>query len=163
VSEGRGSGPWIVGALAAALAIGVAVWRLDAPAPEPPAATVAEARPEPAPQAPAPGPELPLQPAAESYRIAERGRIAISSETLTPGVPVVFDLDLREEARGGGVRPVRLVGVDGRAMDATSSPGAGGVRLEVDPEWLLPGRYMIEVRTAEKTHFPAQRYVLEVR
>ena len=33
----------------------------------------------------------------------------------------------------------------------------------LDPEWLQPGRYLIEIRTAEKIHFPLRRYVLEVR
>ena len=55
--------------------------------------------------------------------------------------------------------------MDGRRIETHAAPIAGsgnGLRLELDPEWLTPGRYMIEVRTVEKSHFPLRRYVLEV-
>jgi hypothetical protein len=168
VSEGRHTGAWILGAVAAAAAIGLAVWRLDAPAPMPPEAPAAQAAPEPiaTPTTPEATPELPLEPSAASYRIAERGRIAISSATFEPGVPVALDLDLPDDVRGVDARPVRIAAVDGRLLRTTASllaePGSG-VRLELEPDWLLPGRYLIEVTTAEKVHFPTRRYVLEVR
>ena len=168
MSEGRHTGAWIVGAIAAAAAIGLAVWRLDTPAPMPPELPAAQAAPEPSatPTAPEATPELPLEASAASYRIAERGRIAISSATFEPGVPVALDLDLPDEVRGADARPVRIAAVDGRQLRTTASllaePGSG-VRLELEPDWLVPGRYLIEVTTAEKVHFPMRRYVLEVR
>ncbi len=36
-------------------------------------------------------------------------------------------------------------------------------RFELQADWLSPGRYIIEMKTTERTHFPLRRYVLEVR
>ena len=36
--------------------------------------------------------------------------------------------------------------------------------VEIEPGWLdPPGRYMVEIKTKERTHFPLRRYVIEVR
>ena len=167
LSEARNTGPWIVGVLVAGIAIGFGVWRLSpapaeiaVPAPGAPVAEVPAAEASPAPA------ELPLEPVSESYAIPIRGRIAISASSFAPDVPVALDLELPDAIRGSDTRPVRVAAVDGRQMRTTASvrSGAGsGIRLELAPGWLVPGRYLIEVTTDEKTHFPMRRYVLEVR
>ena len=111
-------------------------------------------------------PELvgPLPPAAPANRITEGGRLSIDATSLRDGDVLALGLGLPEEAQGEEPLSVRVVSVDGRRLETTAVPAAGsesGLRLEIDPEWLAPGRYMIEVRTAEKTHFPIRRYVLE--
>ena len=40
----------------------------------------------------------------------------------------------------------------------------GTTLVDVDTGWLRPsGRYLIEVKTLERSHFPLRRYALEVR
>ena len=54
----------------------------------------------------------------------------------------------------------------GRALDllaAVEVDGRMSARLEVEPGWLLPGSYLVELRTTERSHFPLRRYPLEVR
>ena len=73
---------------------------------------------------------------------------------------------LTDEARGSEPLSVRVVSLDGRRIETTAAPAAGsgsGLRLELEPEWLRPGRYMIEVTTAEKIPLHLRRYVLEVQ
>ena len=36
-------------------------------------------------------------------------------------------------------------------------------RVEIPAGWLSPGRYIVEVRTTERTHFPIRRYPFAVR
>jgi hypothetical protein len=104
--------------------------------------------------------------AAPDVRIADGGRLSIDADSLREGEVLAIGLGLADEARGEEPVTVRIVSVDGRHRETTAAPARGsgsGLRLEIDPEWLTPGRYMIEVSTAEKTHFPVRRYVLEVR
>ena len=103
---------------------------------------------------------------APDYRIAESGRLALEATSLPEGGVLALGLALAEEA--GGVEPlaVRVVSVDGRVLDTTAvrTDAAGGdVQLEIDADWLQPGNYMIQIKTAEKVAFPLRRYVLEVR
>jgi hypothetical protein len=35
--------------------------------------------------------------------------------------------------------------------------------LELDPSWLLPGSYFVELQTTERSAFPVRRYAIEVR
>ena len=106
-----------------------------------------------------------VPPAAPAEHIAEGGRLSIDATSLRDGEVLALGLGLADEARGEEPLAVRIVSVDGRRLETTAAPADGiesGLRLEIDPEWLTPGRYMIEVRTAEKTHFPVRRYVLEI-
>ena len=60
-----------------------------------------------------------------------------------------------------------VVSVDGRRdrddRGARGQASGSGLRLELEPEWLRPGRYMIQVTTAEKTPLHLRRYVIEVQ
>ena len=111
----------------------------------------------------------PLEPsaaAAPAFRIPESGRISIEAASLPAGEVLTLVLGLGDDARGSEPLPVRVVSVDGRRIETTAAPVAGsgnGLRLELEPEWLRPGRYMIEVTTAEKIPLHLRRYVLEVR
>jgi len=109
--------------------------------------------------------DVPLTARVPAQRIPERGRLSIDADSLRDGDVLALGLALPDPARGEEPRTVRIASVDGRRLETTAAPAAGsgsGLRLEIDPEWLTPGLYMIEVRTAEKTHFPLRRYVLEV-
>jgi hypothetical protein len=103
--------------------------------------------------------------AAPTVVIAESGRLSVELSELRDGDVMAIGLAMPDEARGEEPRPVRVIDAEGRAIDAVAVPidGAGtGARLEIDPEWLRPGHYMIQVKTAEKHPLALRRYVLEL-
>jgi hypothetical protein len=91
--------------------------------------------------------------------------IEIDSKSLEPGRPVVVRLDLGEPSRTDEPRPVRIYGPGGFVREGQGALGGGraSARYEIDPAWLVPGRYVIEVKTTELSHFPLRRYAVEVR
>jgi len=156
---------WLVGLpLAALVAFAIGVWRAEPPQPP---GEGAGGEPGGAPEAPAsPTPPGPAKQPAADFRIPDRGRLSLEAKDLPASGSVAIALDLPDEARGAEARSVQVASTDGRALQtvATIEPGEGsGVRIQLDAAWLAPGRYMIQVETNEKTHFPLRRYVLEVR
>jgi hypothetical protein len=100
------------------------------------------------------------------HRMSENGRLQVKLAALRDGDAFALGLDMPDEARGDEDRPVKVVDVEGRLFETTAAipHGSGtGLRLEIDPDWLRPGTYMIEVATAEKSPLSLRRYVLEVR
>lgn len=161
--------PLVIGAVAiAALLVTVAFWVLreppEAEAPEPAEAVADVAPSEPAPESAAPEVEAPRVPAPRVV-IADGGRVKVDLASLREGDRLVLGLQLPDAERGDGARPVKIVETTGRTLDVTSQSvtGAGaGLRIEIDPEWLRPGRYMVQVETEPTTPLPLRRYVLEV-
>jgi hypothetical protein len=146
-------------AIAALLGFGVAhwLWPQRGVAPAPPAPAAAPSQPAAAPQ-PATSDEL---------RVASGETIAIESSSIQPDRPVVLHLVLGEPSRTDEPRPVRILdaedgtrNVEGRAV---LEGGRSEARFEIDPSFLHPGRYIVEVKTTEPSHLPLRRYVLEVR
>ncbi len=102
---------------------------------------------------------------APALRIAEGGRISIDAASLRDGEVLTLELALSDEAMGSEPLPVRVVSVDGRRIETTAAPAAGSgsaLHLELEAEWLRPGRYMIQVTTVEKSPLQLRRYVIEV-
>ena len=66
-----------------------------------------------------------------------------------------------------GPLPVRILAADGRILETAAAvygddPTRASVEIEAD--WLgSPGRYIVEIKTKERTHFPLRRYAIEVR
>ena len=95
----------------------------------------------------------------------ESGEIATSS--LKRGEP--FELNLRLPAVAAGVEslPVRVLAEDGRVLEIAATIRGEDrdlASVEIAGEWLAStGRYVVEVRTSEQTHFPLRRYAFEVR
>jgi hypothetical protein len=90
----------------------------------------------------------------------------VTREALREGDVLALGLDLPDEMRGTGPRPLKVVDVKGRVLEGLAFPvdGAGsGLRLEIDPDWLRPSRYLIQVETAGPSPLAVRRYVLEVR
>ena len=111
----------------------------------------------------------PGEPAAAletDYHIVEGGRLSVDAASLPKNEVITLGLALPDEAHGGELLPVRIVDVGGRRLEITATPLAGrngGVRLEIDSDWLTPGRYMIEISTFEETPLALRRYVFELR
>jgi len=98
-------------------------------------------------------------------RIAQHGRLSLDLSALPEEGPLSLVLDLPDEARGQGLRTLRIVSTDGRRIDTTASPLAGtgtGVQVDIEPGFLTRGLYMIEIDTEEKTALQIRRYVLEL-
>lgn len=107
-------------------------------------------------------PRIPLP----SYRVASGTPLRLTAAELPPGKPLAIALLLPDEARGNEPRPVRVVSADGRTLHATATPLPGkgsGMRVELEPHFLRPGRYMLEVKTAERAPLPLRRWVIEVQ
>jgi len=162
MAERSSGNRWLIVALAA-IGVAIGVWlAMDREHRAPDAGSGAAVAPSDDPGAPAPPPSSAPVPA---LRIAEGGRISIDAASLRDVEVLALRLALADEARGSEPLSVRVVSLDGRRIETTAAPAAGsgsGLRLELEPEWLRPGRYLIEVTTAERTHFPLRRYVIEV-
>jgi hypothetical protein len=157
----------VAGAALAGAALSLLIsdrWRR--PAPEP-VVTVAPPAAAPAPVvAPPAPPRLALPDAAGELRIASNETIQLDAASLVPGKPVVLRLVLGEPSKDQEPRPVRVFSADRRVFEGQGVLGEGlaDARFEIDPAFLsIPGRYVVEVKTTELSHFPLRRYALEVR
>jgi hypothetical protein len=124
----------------------------------------------------APAAEAYAPPAAgEELRAEPGGTIAIDAASLEPGRPVVLHLapgespgmpDESSGVPGAAPRPARIVSADGtRSLEGAAlyDPVRGEARFEVDPEFLEPGRYIVEMRVPSLMPLNLARYVVEVR
>lgn len=63
--------------------------------------------------------------------------------------------------------PARIVAMDGsrelKLPDALVANDRGKVQVQIESDWLLPGRYRIEIKTTEPSHPAPRRYLLEIR
>jgi hypothetical protein len=156
---------------AAVLVVGLAiVWsRLEPGSPDSPAPSPSESAGAPAPApAPAGGARLDPPPRLASprpgpLRLESGDVVAIERADLTGDAPVAIELLL---PTGVAVKSGRIV-----------TPGAGSVRLDDElagqsdtvslslpvEQLRTPGRYLLEVRTDERTPLPLRRFAIEVR
>jgi len=111
------------------------------------------------------GPEA-ARSAVAGLRIEAGGRLSLERGELPRGRPLLLALAVSDEGRGTSLRTVRVVSTDGRRVDTTAVPLPGrgsGLQLGIDPDFLSPGRYLIEVDTVSSSPLRLQRFVLEVR
>ena len=148
---------WIAIALGAALLAAVLVARIDTD--EPAALHDEPADPHSAEASPA---EPTRDPAAP---LATGATLVVERALLRPGEPLQLDLELPDVAGGIDVLSARMLSeaseetpLEVRIADARTS-----VQVSIDAAALPPGRYLIEIKTSERTHFPLRRYVLEIR
>jgi hypothetical protein len=147
--------------------------RSRTPAPEPEPASPAppdepslvRITPEAAPPlAPTVDPPVPFVQGAGPHPIESGRTLGIERRDLPDGTPLLLDLQVPAE-----VIPeepaLRVIATDGRVLETVGQSGdrEGSVRLPLDPAWLSPGRYVIELRTLEREHFPLRRFAIEVR
>ena len=158
---------WILGgalAIAAMLTILVA-WRPD-PEPEVPVppSEIVEVQAEKSTEART---ELSIDDLELDVPILEAGsEVGVLLEELPRDRPARFAVFIPVPSTDSEPRPVRLIASDSRTLKVWA-PMVGAERMhatfEVHPGWLEPGRYIVEVKTTERTHFPLRRYVFNVR
>jgi hypothetical protein len=152
----------LAAALAALAALAVYVV-LTGRAPEAPPAPA----PVPAAETPTPAQDPVSIDAAQSdaQALASGAALVLDAASLRPGEPVKLRLDLATPSDTDEPRPVRVAAEDGRSLELAAPLGAERreARVELDPGFLKPGRYLVEVETTEKSHFPIRRYVLVIR
>jgi len=95
----------------------------------------------------------------------ETGRFDASAipadEPVTVDLTLPFAIDESTDVVGSRILrvdrrpPVELDGVVHGTARRT-------IRLEVPAGWLVPGGYLIEVKTTEKSHMPLRRFALEI-
>ena len=124
----------------------------ERPVAPPPAAALAPA--------PAEIPPLPEQPRLESG-----GTLWIDSRELDRSKPLTLELVLGEPSTSDAPLAVRFLvrNAAPHLGSAALSTDRTSARFDVDPAWLEPGRYVVEVKTTEPSHFPVRRYAIEVR
>jgi hypothetical protein len=92
--------------------------------------------------------------------------LEIPADALPAGRVVALNLQLAEPSANRDPLAGRILS-EGRVPLDLSAAILGEdrhiARVEIEANWLSPGRYVIEVRTTERTHFPLRRYALEVR
>jgi hypothetical protein len=91
----------------------------------------------------------------------------IAAADLPSGRPFLLSLSVPIVTGGVDALPVRLIAEDGRVLEvmgAVAKDGRERAAVPIEANWLnRPGRYIVEVKTTEKTHMPLRRYAIEVR
>lgn len=106
----------------------------------------------------------PVIPADFMLQTAEMA--VIRSSEFPPDRPVRLGLMLPVPATRFEPLRAKIVDADGRTLDAKAFvQGAekGIANLEIETDWLSPGRYLIHLTTQELAALPLRRYPLEVR
>jgi hypothetical protein len=163
---------WVAagGAIAVAVAVGLRVcWSPVSPENAPagaPEEGLARAAVEPDPPAPTEAAPAPPDPDLEGLVLQSGATLEIARASLSSDEPVVVNLLLPEPSQTSEPLAVRVLAFDGRILEtrgALHEADRRSARFELQADWLSPGRYLIEMKTTERTHFPLRRYALEVR
>jgi hypothetical protein len=80
--------------------------------------------------------------------------------------PLRLSLRLAEASASAEDRPVRVMSTLGEVVEISGTlvEDRTAATIEVPRSFIQkPGRYMIEVKTTEKSHFPIRRYVVELQ
>lgn len=116
--------------------------------------------------APAAAPSTPAPPTPGELRAEGGETIQIDSASLDPDRPVVLHLVLPAPSQTEAPRPVRIIAMDGsRSLEGEGILAADRTeaRFEVDPAFLRPGRYIVEVHVTTLMPMSVRRYAVEVR
>jgi hypothetical protein len=92
---------------------------------------------------------------------------SIAARDLPTETPLVLNLLLPAALPSADALPARIISVDGsrelKLPDALVAADRDRVRVQIESGWLSPGRYRIEIETAERSQPTLRRYPLEVR
>jgi hypothetical protein len=96
-------------------------------------------------------------------RVESGETVAIEAQGLTGDAPVALELALPEGVSAKSGRIV-LPGLEQVRLDEDVAGQSGSVALALPVEQLRePGRYLVEIRTDERSPLPLRRYAIEVR
>lgn len=158
----------LAGVLLAAATVGFLVWWAPASEQEG-SARLGEGTPSRPAAAREASPVAPLvdlrETSLETLSIRSGDTLEIPAGTLAGDEPTVMDLLFPKPTEAAQL-PVRVLAFDGRQLESRGAIRADDRRsasVEIPAGWLSPGRYLIELKTTEQTHFPLRRYVVEVR
>jgi hypothetical protein len=119
--------------------------------------------PEPEPATPPPSPSAGS--ARKALSIDSGATLEIEAQALPTSGPLAVELLFPEPSTATAL-PVRILSEDGRILHLQAGipeQDARRASVEIPPDWLSPGRYVVELKTTERTHLPLRRYALEVR
>ncbi len=148
-----------------ALGLGAGLWLSRSRSPAEPTAPSQAAAPSPAPEPREPLPPLPLATPVEGVLDAESGS---GLRLRTGDLPADRPLELRVRFPGvmpDGSLPVELFDLDSHEileLAASLPEDRRSIRVEIPAGALQPGAYVVEMRTPERSHFPARRVRLEI-
>jgi hypothetical protein len=123
------------------------------------------ADPPPAPAAPTDRP-APFTVTSPDRPLPPAGTLELTRGKFPADGPVRVSLGLREASADAEPRPVRMFSETdqhGLQTNGTLDETRTVVTIELDPTWLLPGTYFVEVVTTDRNPFPVQRYAIVVR
>jgi hypothetical protein len=113
-----------------------------------------------------PAPPSATSPPAATHAVAPSQTLQLERAAFPASGPVRVSLELPEMSADGEPRPVRLISQpDHRILEIPGALDSGrtAATIEVDPGYLQPGTYLVEVKTTEQSHFPLRRYFIVVR
>ena len=108
----------------------------------------------------------PVTETSSEHPLPPTGTLELARADFHGDAPVRIWLGLAEPSADAQPRLVRMFsyadqrGTELQAkLDATRKAAA----IEIDPAWLTPGTYLVEITTTERGPFPIRRYKLVVR
>jgi hypothetical protein len=144
--------------IAAAIVVGIALRdRLPANPPQPTPA------PEPVERAAAPPP---VRSSSPEQPLAPFGTLELTHAEFPASGPVRITLGLLTPSADDQPRPVRVVSQsDHRILELAGAlnPDRTAATIEIDRTWLLPGSYLVELQSTERTPPAQRRYAIVVR
>lgn len=104
-------------------------------------------------------------PGLSELKLDSGDELEIQASALPTGQPVLLGLGLPKSPAGS--LAVRILADDGRILETTGvvhEDDPTRARVEIEAGWLnRPGRYIVELKTKERTHFPLRRYAIQLR
>jgi len=104
--------------------------------------------------------------ALENEPLPSGGTLTVSRDSLAAVGSLVVPLQLGQPEAPGSVLSGRIV-TEGRVLEVSAAVGEEApdvAEIDVAADFLRsPGRYIVEIKTSEKSHFPLRRYAIEVR
>jgi hypothetical protein len=101
-----------------------------------------------------------------SEPMAPFATLALSHANFPAEGPVSVSLQLAEPSADAEPRPVTMLSIRDQRVYTTQGRLDGERKvatIEVPPDFLRPGTYLVQIETTERTAFPLRRYVVEVR